>query len=260
MGCVFCQEKDEKLSNLKSPGSIIKEVRSTLLSDNLNQMNMYFEASMFIPNRSWIESLVSLKENNDFSFNWRTESRVDTINPKLIRMLSRSGLKVLDLGLESASHVQLSRMKKARDPIKYLERAEILLKECKKHKVEVKVNILLFSGETEDTINETMQWLYKNKQYIKGVSVGPVIVYGWESDTNDYISELIQYGSSLAHSPTTGVQHINLSKSIDYKKSIVLSKEISDEFMSSEDYFYLKSFSYFSRDYTYSDFLKDLSR
>ncbi len=36
------------------------------------------------------------------------------------------------------------------------------------------------------------------------------------------------------------------------------SKEISRDFMTAKDYFDLKSFSYFSRDYSYSDFIRDI--
>lgn len=60
--------------------------------------------------------------------------------------------------------------------------------------------------------------------------------------------------------PAVGVQHINLSDEIDYNDSIAISKEISDEFMTEDDYFYLKSFSYFSRDYKIEDYKNDLLR
>ena len=33
-----------------------------------------------------------------------------------------------------------------------------------------KNNILLYSGESYETINETMKWLEKNKSLIKGIS------------------------------------------------------------------------------------------
>ena len=60
--------------------------------------------------------------------------------------------------------------------------------------------------------------------------------------------------------PTVGVQYMNLSDEIDYNDSIAISKEISDEFMTEDDYFYLKSFSYFSRNYKIEDYKNDLLR
>lgn len=258
MGCSFCQEKDEPLQQLKSPEIIINEAKSILLDDNINRMNIYFESSMFIPTRSWVDSLIKCREKESSFFNWRTESRVDTIKLSLVKSLSDAGLKVLDLGLESASKSQLVKMNKTKNAELYLNRASLLLQECFEHGVFVKVNILLFAGETRETISETIEWLRLHKKYIKGVSVGPVIVFGWESDTEDYMKELQSYGASKSIVPAIGVQHINLSDEIDYNDSIAISKKISDEFMTEDDYFYLKSFSYFSRSYKIENYRKDL--
>lgn len=260
MGCSFCQEKNEPLQKLKSPSVIIDEAKSILLDDDLNRMNLYFESSMFIPTRTWVESLIEHRENELFFFDWRSESRVDTINLRLVKQLADAGLKVLDLGLESASKSQLIRMNKTKNAELYLDRASKLLRECHAHGIFVKINILLFAGETSETISETVEWLRLHRQYIKGVSVGPVIIFGWECDTENYIKELQGYGASKSHAPTKGVQHINLSSEIDHYKAVEISKKISDEFMDKDEYFFLKSFSYFSRDYRFEDFKIDLSR
>jgi radical SAM superfamily enzyme YgiQ (UPF0313 family) len=258
MGCGFCQEKDEKLSPLKNPATIVEEAKSILIYDNLNEMNLYFESSMFIPSKSWLEALIESRERLSLNFNWRTESRVDTINPKFVKLLSRSGLKVLDLGLESASHSQLLNMKKTKNPRLYLERASELLKECYLNGVLVKINILLFAGETNKTISETMEWLHRHRKYITGISAGPVIVFGWESDTESYVDELRHYGASKSYTPTDGVLHLKLSDEINHERAMEISKDISSEFMSEDNYFYLKSFSYFSRDYTNTKYMEDL--
>jgi radical SAM superfamily enzyme YgiQ (UPF0313 family) len=259
MGCSFCQEKDEKLNPLKKPKTIIDEIKSTIISDNLPDMNLYFEASMLIPNKRWINGLCEYKERSEINFKWRSEGRVDAINPKYIPALAKSGLKVLDLGLESASHGQLLRMHKTRNPEKYLLRASKLVKTAYDFGIYIKINVLLTAGETNETISETVDWLNKHKKYIKGVSVGPVIAFGWEDDINGYIEQLSKYGTTFSHSPATGIAHLNLSDEINYEKSISISNQLSQEFMTAKDYFDLKSFSYFSRDYLYHDFLNDIS-
>jgi len=260
MGCSFCQEKDEPLLALKPPLKIINEAQTTLLDDNLNTMNLYFESSMFIPNKNWIDNLIANQVSSNTVFNWRTESRVDAINIKHIEKLSKSGLKILDLGLESASHTQLLKMKKTKNPTLYLSRASDLLKKCYEYGIYVKVNILLSAGETQETILETKEWLASHRKYIKGISAGPVIIFGWQPEISDYYKELSLHGASMSNSPATGIYHLNLSNEIDHEESIAISNDISREFMSSSDYFFLKSFSYFSRDYRYSDFINDLNK
>jgi radical SAM superfamily enzyme YgiQ (UPF0313 family) len=258
MGCSFCQERDERLLPLKPASSVLDEVQHTFLDDGLNNMNFYFESSMFIPNSRWLDDIHHNIEEKGIRFSWRTESRVDTIRIKHIPALAKAGLKVLDLGLESASYEQLITMRKTTNPKSYLEKASNLIRTCHEYGIAVKVNILLTAGETLFTINQTLEWLNRHRNYIKGLSVGPVIVFGWDEDNEGYLNELYAAGASLSHSPTTGIRHLNLSAEIGYEKSVSLANEISREFMSAEDYFYLKSFSYFSRYYSYEHFIDDV--
>jgi len=258
MGCFFCQEKDQPLSGLKSPKTIVSEAEDIILNDGMNKMNLYFESSMFVPNKKWIDELVLERNKLSAKFEWRTESRVDSLNVKHVEGLNEAGLRVIDLGLESASKTQLIKMGKTKNPDLYLNRASNLLKECFKFGIFVKINILLYAGETQKTIDETVSWLEEHKRYIKGVSVGPVIVFGWDSEVSGYIEKLENQGASRSHSPCVGVNHIDLSEDINYSKSIEISDEISKKFMSKEDYYYLKAFSYYSRNYAYEDFLVDM--
>lgn len=260
MGCSFCQEKDEKLQPLKSPDLLANELQSTLLSDGLIEMTPYFETSMFVPNRRWAEGLRAAFEDRGMTVKWRTEARVDTIKPSLIPALATSGLSVIDLGLESASPTQLLRMHKTRDPEKYLERASQLLNACAENKVKAKVNVLLYAGENDDTIAQTIEWLDRHQDCIYGVSVSPVIIFGWPNETDTYLNSLAQYGATRDHSPCAGVTHINLSERVNYEESLELARMISRRFMRAGRYYKLKSFSYFPRDYRFEDFLADLGQ
>jgi len=257
MGCVFCQEKNEPLSQLKNPTQIAREATKTILRDELRPMNAYFETSVFIPNEKWIEHLIQARDIYGLDFQWRTEARVDTVNWKYLKKLKHAGLRVLDLGLESASPEQLIRMNKTKKPQQYLERASLLLKKAHAVGIASKVNILLTAGETIESIEKTISWLDEHKAFIKGVSSGPVIVYGWPSRTKSYINELYDNGAKVSHAPMVGVTHLDLSSEIDFAKSIEISNQISHRYMSMEDYYYLKSFSYYSRDYSYENFIAD---
>lgn len=263
MGCAFCQEKDQPLGRLLEPDILCDQLEDILLTDDYSKMTPYFEASMFIPSKSWSEkfSKAVIRRPNLMGLEWRTESRVDSINPDVLPYLRSSGLRVVDLGLESASLLQLERMSKTQNPKKYLERASLILREAKNNDIRVKVNILLYAGETEDTLNETREWLYRHKDCIFGVSVGPVVVYGWENKVFSYLEELKMMGASLAgKNSIRGVQQINLSSSIDHEYARYISREISREFMNAKNFFELKKFSYFSRNYKYEEFLDDLKK
>lgn len=257
MGCNFCQEKGERLTNLKKPELIVNESYNTILFDSLTPMNLYFEASLFASNIEWVNKLIHHRLISEQNFKWRTEARVDSIKPSHIKNLKQAGLDTIDLGLESADFKQLINMNKTKSPEKYLSQASRVIEEAHKNNIKVKINILLFAGETDQSITATMDWLDKHKDAITGVSVGPVIVFGWPNKITSYINELNLLGASISHQPITGITHLDLSSNIDYNSSIEISKMIGQRYTTSEAYFYLKSFSYFSRDYTFEMFNSD---
>ncbi|WP_353573118.1 radical SAM protein [Candidatus Albibeggiatoa sp. nov. BB20] len=256
--CTFCQEKNEKLQPLKQAQLVINEAKEIILNDNLKKMSPYFEASTFAPNGKWAEQLSSLIYQSSLDLKWRAEARVDSILPKRLEVLSKAGLKVLDLGLESASPRQLIRMKKTENPSIYLSKASDLLKAAFDHNIWVKINILISAGESCKSIEQTINWLDLHSKYIKGISAGPLIIFGLEHSKKYIIDEIENYGATLSHSPTDGVTNINPSKEINYKRSIEISQYISKRHMNADDYYQLKSFSYFSRDYEYNDFITDI--
>jgi radical SAM superfamily enzyme YgiQ (UPF0313 family) len=257
MGCNFCQEKDEPLEKLKPPKLITSESEGTIIFDELTPMNLYFEASLFASNENWIDELIANKDKSKQAFKWRTEARVDSIKPSHIKKLKKSGLEIIDLGLESADHNQLINMNKTKKPEKYLSQASRIIEQAYDNDIKVKVNILLFAGETEDSVNTTINWLDAHKDAITGVSVGPVIVFGWPQKIKAYLNELSKFGASMSHQPITGITHLDLSPTIDFKYSNEISKTIGQRYTTAHDYYFLKSFSYFSRDYSYKKFLAD---
>jgi hypothetical protein len=220
-------------------------------------MNLYFEASLFASKEEWIDELIKQRYHTGQNFKWRTEARVDSIKVSHLKKLKLAGLEVIDLGLESADFNQLINMNKTKRPEKYLSQASRIIEEAHKNDIKVKVNVLLFAGENDESVSSTMNWLDKHRDAITGVSVGPVIVFGWPNKIKPYLNELSLLGASVSHQPITGITHLDLSSTIDFKLSIEISKIIGQRYTTSEDYFYLKSFSYFARDYTFEQFNSD---
>ncbi len=259
MGCHFCQEKDAPLQALKNANVLLNEVKHTLLNDNLNKMTPYLEASMFVPNKSWAQDFIDKQQEQGFSFSWRSESRVDTLKPSLMPLLAKAGMEIIDLGLESASHAQIKRMGKSVYPERYLERASDLLFSAKENNIKVKVNLLLYAGEKKSTIDETYKWLDQHKDTIHGVSIGPVIAFGWDQNKKGFVENLMAAGAKISNTDSfMGITQFHLSETISRKDSLKIAKELSREFMTEKSYFDLKSYSYYPRDYTFTDFQKDV--
>lgn len=258
MGCSFCEESSLPLTQLKLPELINDEVSAieNVLGPN---KNFYFESSFFSPSQSWVTALSKIFASDACAFKWRAETRVDTMSPKKVIALGNSGLRVIDLGLESASAAQLTSMGKTSNPERYLDLAEQLLGACKEAGVKAKVNIMLFPGENSRTIDQTVEWLEKNRRSIFGLSVYPVLIFGMGERAVYFGNEYKKMGATgIKESSTEGVWEVDLSVEIDRVMAKKLSLEISREFMSAENYFELKSFSYLPSSYSKEIFLNDI--
>src|SRR5690606_12584576 len=144
MGCSFCAEATVQLTEPRPPRAVAEALAQVCITYESGEVRPYFQASFFRPSTSWIKELHDEFGRLSVQLQWGAESRVDGLSPDQIGELARSGLAVLDLGLESASPQQLSRMKKTPNPSAYLRRASALLAACAQNGVWTKVNVLLF--------------------------------------------------------------------------------------------------------------------
>lgn len=249
-GCEFCLEKHYPVSNIKSAEAVMLEAKAICKIYETDDLNFYFEASIFNPTVEWATKFLELYKTNNMKFNWRFETRVDTIDINSLEMLSMAGLKVIDLGLESASACQLEKMKKCSDVQMYLAKADVLLHKMYEVGIWSKLNVLLYIGETLNTINETTAWLNERKIYIKGISVNPLMVYLNGEQTDDFI-EYIKHQTRLAVDEKSlnefGYTQIHLSNEISIQKSHDITNELMEKFMLHEDYLLLKNICYTKR-------------
>ncbi|WP_419811138.1 B12-binding domain-containing radical SAM protein [Bacterioplanoides sp.] len=261
MGCSFCEERDVPLTPLKAPTLLARQLQEVASQYDDFQVRPYVQSSFFAPNLKWSEDFAEAVNKFERKIDWRCESRVDSIKPNSISSLASGGLKAIDLGLESASPSQILKMRKSKNPDKYLRLASELIRECRNNDVWVKVNVLLYAGETQKTYEETIAWLDDHSDCIKGVSVGPVVVFGSPKSSEGYVSKIIEDGGALVDRNqlhNTGVGHVHPSSCISSDDAEGLSLDASRRYMTQRDYFDLKSFSYYPRSYTYEAFLSDI--
>jgi len=258
-GCDFCADKNVPLTQMKEPQILVQEINNILKVYSAKKMNFYFESSIFKPTKLWANTFRDLYKKNNLNIKWRCETRADIqLSDDILETLASSGLKILDIGLESASYQQLINMEKTLKPKSYLEKASKLLKKCHEYGILVKVNLMLYPGENMNTIAETMSFLDKHKKYIKGISAYPMVIYGTDYHAHYFLMQIKKLGASSIDNDNKinniGITELNLSKEITNQKAKDIAIQISKRYMSSRDYYDLKSFNYFPRDYTYSDF------
>lgn len=250
-GCEFCLEKHYSVSSVKPAMDVILEAKETCEIYGTYNLNFYFEASIFNPSVDWANEFLLFYQRENMKFHWRFETRVDTINPEALKILAQAGLKVIDLGLESASIIQLEKMSKSKDPKEYLSKADILLKKMYEYGIWSKINILLYICETHLTMRQTMAWLDERNKYIKGVSVNPLILYLNGDQTYDfveYIENETGVDVDIKSLNEFGYTFISLSKEISIEESQQITNMLVERYMPKADYLLLKDICYTKRD------------
>jgi len=260
MGCAFCEERDIRVEKLGSGANLAVSMGLVREQYDGGEIRPYLQSSMFLPNVPWAADFA--EHASRLGIPWRTETRVDVMTPKTVEHLARAGLRVLDLGLESASPRQILAMEKAGDPDRYLRSASELLAACHANGVKAKVNVLLYAGETRETLDETTAWLDARSDAIAGVSVGPVIAYGPPKTADILIERWRKLGARPIDDRSaelSGITPMHLSPDFPAEAAETASLALSRRFMDQESYFALKSFSYYPRDYGRKDFDMDVA-
>ena len=260
-GCHFCAERNIALTRLKDPDVLASHMREVMEQYDDEGIRPYIQSSFFAPNRRWADDLATEVGKAQLNVKWRCETRVDAMKVQTVASLAAAGLKVIDLGMEAACATQLLAMGKTENPDKYLRSASDLINACRDNGVWVKLNILIYAGETLRTHEETLRWMDDHATAIKGVSVGPVVIFGSPDASAVFSREVQQLGARLVDPQSaerTGITHIHPGPQISAADAEALSLQASRRFMTKQDYFDLKSFSYYPRQYGRQDFENDL--
>lgn len=222
-----------------------------------DKFSIYFEAPHFIFEKEWTDAFCKAMQHRQKQFMWRCTTRVESVPLDQLAKLHETGLKVLDIGLESASRQQLINMKKTQKPDQYLALAEKILQECEKNDIWVKFNLLLYAGETYETIEETEKWLQSYKELIKDISVSSLVYY----KNMKNISEILALGASIPSQQNIdryGYVNLDLSPEIDFESACKYTISIPQKIANQRDFYDIKSISYFSSEYTYEQFKEDI--
>jgi hypothetical protein len=258
-GCRFCLERDMPLTNNISPVLLVERLERLCHHYASDEITVYFESSLFKPSLDWSRKFLSLYKERRLRVSWRAETRVDTLHGETLENLAYAGLKVLDIGLESASPRQLLAMGKTRDATTYLRNASDLVKSCHKRGIWAKMNILLYAGETRDTVRETTDWLSAHAGFIKGVSVNMLIAYRFGKNYRTRVAAFRELGATPVDEgdlQKKGYSYLHISDSVSYADCSQICIAIAKRFMTQKDYFDLKTFSYFPRFLDYSCFCR----
>ncbi len=138
----------------RSPEKIIEEIRTIRSFSDVD--DFFFQSDLFSKDRAWTVELCERLIEADFGITWFSNSRVDTLDEDLLRLMKRSGCRLVALGVESGSDQVLSAIHKGTTA----QCARRTIEACKKAGLpSLTYWVFGLEGETPETIDETLRFI-----------------------------------------------------------------------------------------------------
>ena len=152
--CIFCLTPYTygHLHRRRRVSSIIKEIR--ICVEDYGILDFHFKSDIFSFNKEWIIELCNEIMKNNLKIRWFANSRVDSIDDNLLKVMKKSGCFALAIGVESGSKYILNKIKKNIT----LEGIEKAFLSCKKNKIRTYAYFIIgFPWDTKYTVTETVK-------------------------------------------------------------------------------------------------------
>lgn len=253
--CNYCISPTiHKGIRINDPNNIASDIESLKALYGANDFHFFMEANNFGVNHKKVKKLAELLAENNIS--WRCESRIDTFPIHLLDDLVEGGLRVLDIGIESGSPRILELMNKTNNPTIYLNKGiELAEKIADNGNCLLKFNMMMYYGETPETIDETFEYLRKISQITPiSVGAGPVRL---EPGSRNFNSRR-QFDLSNFENSFWGKVHcypVNLSADLSFDRANQLCLEMAQEFQTSRSYYQAKRHSQLPYNMSYAEFM-----
>lgn len=158
--CIFCSSRAfwGKSVKMRSSRNIFDEVM--YLYEEFKTTCFYITDDTFTASYKRVLEFCNMIKNTNIKFVWGCESRADIVNEKLIKLLSESGCKKIQFGMESADNDILKKLKK-HVTIEQIEEAVRLA-----HKYGMHISVSYIIGHAFDT-KETVEKTIEFAQYLQ---------------------------------------------------------------------------------------------
>ncbi len=153
--CFFCLATpvSGKKVRLRSPENIVAEMRECVEKYKIN--NFIFWSDIFNLNRQWVVDLCNTIIDSGLKVIWSSNTRADTADFELAKLMYKAGCRLVSIGVESGSQDILNKMGKKIT----LSQAKETVQIFKKAKIKIyNYFVLGLPWETEEDIKKTIDF------------------------------------------------------------------------------------------------------
>ena len=208
--CAFCDihHTNGRKLRLRSVDDVIEEIKYNIKKYNIKYV--IFKDSTFTINKKWILDFCEKLIEDNLKVGWHCNSRVDTLDEEMLRLMKKAGCNNISFGVESGSQRILNLLRK-RITIRQIVKTFKIL-----NKVGVESHAAFIIGSPTETLVDVKKTIFLAKkikptfaQFCKGVGYPNTAFYDMAVEKNLidpywYTKTTIVYGESYLIDPTFG--------------------------------------------------------
>ncbi len=176
------------------PRDLLQEISRVNKEFSNNKLKYYFRTNEIPINADWSKEFRDLYLLHGYSFSWEMDCGIELIDVGVLEYLHDTNLQTMNIDLGSACKTQLTNMRKTKEPEKYLDKADRLLKINKSLKIDSIISISMYIDETDSTLRDSFNWLNTRLGYINSITISPLTVYLDEKSKNLWAEYLLDKG------------------------------------------------------------------
>ena len=153
--CFFCLATPVSGSKVRtrSPQNIVAEIRECV--EKYNITNFLFWSDIFNFDRKWTLDLCKAIIDSGLKITWSSNTRADTMDEEMAKLMYKSGCRLVSIGVESGSQFILDNIGKKIS----LDDIRNTVKILKKNKIKIyNYFVIGLPWETEETVEETIKF------------------------------------------------------------------------------------------------------
>ncbi|MCM8806475.1 MAG: radical SAM protein, partial [Candidatus Omnitrophica bacterium] len=157
--CTFCswpQMLYDGKVRFRSPEKIVEEIE--LLIRKYGIKELFFDDDTFTCNKKWVLKICELIIEKDLKILWSCNGRVDNVDDEMLKIMKKSGCRMIKFGVESASQKTLDLLRKDYT----IEDVKKAFELTKKNKILIHATAMIgFPWETKKDMLDTIKFIRK---------------------------------------------------------------------------------------------------